>query len=147
MKKSKAIYAGALSLLTMLVPSCLHAQNTEMVISGIESDEGQILLSIFKDNASYEKEQPFKTLNFEKKAIANGTLTVHFDLEPGTYGITLIDDKNKNGKIDKNMLGIPKEGFGFSNFFMEKMKKPLFDEFKVTLAPKNNNIKIKVKYM
>lgn len=147
MKKSKAIYAGALSLLTMLVPSCLQAQNTEMVISGIESAEGQILLSIFKDNASYEKEQPFKTLNFEKKAIANGTLTVHFDLEPGTYGITLIDDKNKNGKIDKNMLGIPKEGFGFSNFFMEKMKKPLFDEFKVTLAPKNNNIKIKVKYM
>jgi uncharacterized protein (DUF2141 family) len=84
---------------------------------------------------------------FDKKDLANGTLTVNCVLEPGTYGLTLIDDENENGKIDKNLIGMPKEGFGFSNFFMEKMKKPVFDDFKVELKFPNNKVGIKVKYM
>ncbi|WP_051200280.1 DUF2141 domain-containing protein [Flavobacterium subsaxonicum] len=147
MKQSTVIFAAALGVFTTLTPSLLQAQNTKMVVSGIESNQGQIVLNVFKDDTAYENEQPFKTLAFEKTGLANGTITLSFTLEPGTYGITLIDDKNKNGKIDKNMLGIPKEGFGFSNFFMEKMKKPLFDEFKVKINAKENMITAKIKYM
>jgi uncharacterized protein (DUF2141 family) len=73
-------------------------------------------------------------------------MTVELTLEAGTYGITLLDDENANGKIDKNFIGIPKEGFGFSNFFMTKMKKPAFDEFKVDLKTQPR-VEIKVKYM
>jgi uncharacterized protein (DUF2141 family) len=42
-----------------------------------------------------------KKLAFDKKTLNNGTLTVQVKLEAGTYGITLIDDENANGKIDK----------------------------------------------
>jgi uncharacterized protein (DUF2141 family) len=58
----------------------------------------------------------------------------------------MVDDENGNGKIDKNLVRIPKEGFGFSNFFMEKMKKPTFDDFKVDLKTQSK-IEIRVKYM
>ena len=88
-----------------------------------------------------------KKFVFDKKAIANGKMTVNCILEPGVYGITLIDDENKNNELNKNILGIPKEGFGFSNFFMEKMKKPDFNDFKVDLRNNKNKISIKVKYM
>ena len=37
------------------------------------------------------------------------------DLPEGIYAIALFVDANKNLKIDKNFLGIPKEQFGFSN--------------------------------
>jgi uncharacterized protein (DUF2141 family) len=57
--------------------------------------------------------------------VINGTLILTGDLEPGTYGITLVDDENKNGTLDKSFFGMPKEGFGFSNFFIEKLKKHL----------------------
>ena len=33
----------------------------------------------------------------------------------GNYAIAVYHDKNKNGKIDTNLLGIPKEDYGFSN--------------------------------
>ena len=37
------------------------------------------------------------------------------DIPPGTYAIAVIHDENMNGKLDYNLLGVPKEGYGFSN--------------------------------
>lgn len=37
------------------------------------------------------------------------------DIPPGTYALAVIHDENMNGKLDVNALGIPKEGYGFSN--------------------------------
>jgi uncharacterized protein (DUF2141 family) len=37
------------------------------------------------------------------------------NLPPGDYGVAAIHDENSNHKLDRNFLGIPKEGFGFAN--------------------------------
>jgi hypothetical protein len=37
------------------------------------------------------------------------------DIPPGTYALALIHDENMNGKLDTNWLGVPTEGYGFSN--------------------------------
>ena len=148
MKTINALYASAMVFFLCLInPSLAHAQESSVTISNIRSAKGQIILNVFKDSESYEKEIVLKKFVFDKKAIANGKMTVNFVFEPGVYGITLIDDENKNNELNKNILGIPKEGFGFSNFFMEKMKKPDFNDFKVDLRNNKNKISIKVKYM
>jgi uncharacterized protein (DUF2141 family) len=134
-------------LLFILFASYTKAQETQIKVTDIRSGKGKIVLNVFKDNDSYDKNQPYKKLTFDKKTLVNGTLNVHFGLEPGVYGITLVDDENEDGKINKNFVGIPKEGFGFSNFFMTKMKKPSFDDFKVDLKSPEHQIEIKVKYM
>jgi len=36
-------------------------------------------------------------------------------IPPGTYALAVIHDENMNGKLDTNWLGIPREGYGFSN--------------------------------
>ena len=36
-------------------------------------------------------------------------------IPPGTYALAVIHDENSNGKLDTNRLGIPTEGYGFSN--------------------------------
>ena len=49
-----------------------------------------------------------------KSLPASGAASVKFgDLVPGTYVLVLLHDENENNKLD-TMLGIPKEGFGFS---------------------------------
>lgn len=134
-------------LLFIFFASYIQAQHeTEVKVTGIRSPKGKIILNVFKDNASYDDEKPCKKFVFDKKAIANGTVTLKCELGPGIYGFTMVDDENENGKIDKNIIRMPKEGFGFSNFFMEKMKKPTFDDFKVDLKSRQK-IEIKVKYM
>ncbi|RYE24799.1 MAG: DUF2141 domain-containing protein, partial [Sphingobacteriaceae bacterium] len=134
MKKAMAFSINlVLMLLLTLTIFAAQAQETQINITGIKSAKGKIALSLFKNNQSFEKEQPYKSFVFDKKDMVNGALTVTIKAEAGTYGIALLDDENSNGKMDKSFIGMPKEGFGFSDFYMEKLKKPAFDDFKVDL--------------
>lgn len=126
----------------------LVAQNVEVKISNIQSNQGQIIIGVFKDKNSFEKENPFMIKIFEKTGMLNGELTVSFTLEPGIYGICVHDDKNNDNKMNYNFLGIPLEGFGFSNFYFSGIFKPSFNTFKFTLE-KGQTLKIisKLRYI
>lgn len=148
MKKNRILMIILLGSIPFIVSSVkAQTQELRVKVSGIRSAKGKIILNVFKDEAGYEKQQSFTTLNFDKKALKNGVLNVNGSVATGTYGITLIDDENANGKLEKNFVGIPREGFGFSNFFMTKMKKPTFNEFKFEIKPGSTEIEIKAKYM
>ncbi len=67
------------------------------------------------------------------------------NIPDGIYAIALFHDENQNAKLDENMLGIPKEGFGFSNNPKATFSEPTFDEAKFVL--KNlKNLYIEVQY-
>ena len=48
------------------------------------------------------------------------------DIPPGTYAMAVIHDENMNGKLDTNWLGIPTEGYGFSNDAQGVVSAPSF---------------------
>ena len=48
------------------------------------------------------------------------------DIPPGTYALAVIHDENMNGKLDTNLLGIPTEGYGFSNDVKASLGAPSF---------------------
>jgi uncharacterized protein (DUF2141 family) len=50
-----------------------------------------------------------------KKAIAPPTGSYALKVPAGDYALMLIDDKNNNGKLDANWMGVPTEGCGASN--------------------------------
>ena len=47
---------------------------------------------------------------------------------PGTYAVAVFHDENGNGVLDKNLLGIPKEGYGTSNNVRPAMSAPQFKD-------------------
>ena len=49
------------------------------------------------------------------------------DLKPGAYAAMITHDENGNGKLDTNVMGMPLEGYGFSNN-PRVMRKPTWDE-------------------
>lgn len=49
------------------------------------------------------------------------------DIPPGTYALAVIHDENMNGELDTNWLGVPSEGYGFSNDVTASMSAPSFD--------------------
>ncbi|QRR02427.1 DUF2141 domain-containing protein [Dyadobacter sandarakinus] len=121
---------GFLTLAFCLLAALVQAQNISMTISNIKSRDGQILVAVFTNQQNFKDEKAAFKHQFSKTSVSNGILKVNFDLPAGTYGIALIDDQNKNGKLDKNFVGIPKEGVGFSNFYLSGVSKPDFDDFK-----------------
>lgn len=49
------------------------------------------------------------------------------DIPPGTYALAVIHDENMDGKLGTNALGIPKEGYGFSNGAKAWLGAPSFE--------------------
>lgn len=56
-------------------------------------------------------------------------------LKAGDYAFVAYLDENGDGKLNRNALGKPKEPFIFSNDVKPKLKKPSFDETKVSVGP------------
>jgi uncharacterized protein (DUF2141 family) len=122
--------------------------DVEITVKKIKNTHGKLLIGIFKDNASFEKEKAFKSIILTKETLSNGSIKVKTQLEPGIYGASLLDDENDNGKMDYNFMGIPKEGFGFSNYYFSGFSKPKFQtfQFEVTQAS-NPKIEMVIRYM
>ncbi len=119
-----------------------------VTIKDIKTPKGQILMGIYKDDVSFDKEIPYKKVQAFKTKISNGVLQVEVKLEPGKYGISLMDDENFNGKMDYNFIGIPKEGFGFSNYYHTGLTKPKLKVFEFeVLANKVPKVEVTMKYM
>jgi uncharacterized protein (DUF2141 family) len=120
----------------------------EITISNIRNNKGQIAIGVFKDQASFEKEQSFINKKFEKKGVHHGVMTIKFDIGPGVYGFTLLDDENNDSKMAYNFFGLPLEGFGFSNYYHTGFTRPKFDAFKVEVKRDElNKSTIKIRYM
>ena len=146
--KTSILFVNTLLFSFILAFSTAYGQVLEVKvnITEVRSGKGKILLSVFRDSKSFDDEKPYKNFVFDKKSLSKGSMSVIYNLEPGTYGFTLVDDEDNSNDLDKNMIGMPKEGFGFSNFFLEKLQKPSFDEFKFDLKA-NRTISIRVKYL
>jgi uncharacterized protein (DUF2141 family) len=136
-------------LVLLLYPAItLKSQNVEVTVTGIRNTNGQLVIGIFKDNESFQAEKSFLEKRFVKTGILNGEMKVQFNLEAGIYGISLLDDENSNGKMEYNFLGIPKEGFGFSDYYHTGLTKPKFDAFRFKLDQAQTlKINIRIRYM
>lgn len=133
---------------SFLNPNKARLVDVELTVKNIRTNKGKIRIGIFKDNVSFDKEIPFKAVISLKQTVSNGVLKVKTQLEPGVYGASLVDDENGNDKMDFNFVGIPKEGFGFSNYYHTGFTKPKIQAFqfdvKEGISPK---IEMVIRYL
>ncbi len=77
---------------------------------------------------------------------AGENVTIRFDgVEPGKYAIALLHDENENGKADRALGMMPKEGYGFSRDAKVRMGPPKWDDsvFEHGTAPQNLTIRMR----
>ncbi|WP_324261911.1 DUF2141 domain-containing protein [Altererythrobacter sp. H2] len=77
---------------------------------------------------------------------AKGSVTLTFTgVQPGRYAIALLHDENSNGKADRALGMMPKEGFGFSRDAKVQMGPPKFGDavFEVGAAPVRQSIRMR----
>ena len=64
-----------------------------------------------------------------------GTITVVLkDLPGGDYAVAAFHDENGNGERDRNVLGMPTEGYAFGNDAIGRMGPPTFEDAAVTVG-------------
>ncbi len=79
---------------------------------------------------------------------AGGAITLTFTgVAPGRYAIALLHDENENGKADRALGMMPKEGFGFSRDAPVRMGPPRFDDAAFNVGPGASTQRIRMRYM
>jgi len=98
--------------LAVMAPALAQAAPLTAVVTNVCSDKGTVMLSVYVGPDWLEEHTDGR--DFQQPA-HKGETVFHLDLPPGTYAAATYHDANGNGKFDKNVLGWPREGFGFSN--------------------------------
>jgi uncharacterized protein (DUF2141 family) len=117
-----------------LLAGFVSGENPQLTIKieNIEVLEGDIRIGVFDTSGNFLKEG--FTFKKYKIAVENNTETIIIDdLPQGEYAFMLYHDKNADGELNRNFLGIPKEPFAFSNNVKPKFSKPVFEECKFSL--------------
>ena len=86
-------------------------------VDGLRNSTGVVGAAVFNSAAGWPEDMR-KAFHHWPTPIADGArkaTAVLEDVPPGDYGVVAIHDENKNHKLDRNFIGIPKEGFGFAN--------------------------------
>ncbi len=109
-------------------------------ISGHTKIQGNMFIGLYRKNDAFpEKSGTYK--NTIQK-VSNTKLTYTFYALPkDTYAIAVFHDQNGNGILDKNLVGVPVERYGFSNNVRGVFSAPSFKEASIKL---DENISMKI---
>ena len=126
-----------IAIVILLASSFTNSTNITIpiIVKNIKNSKGRLSIGVFKDASAFEEEKPFKIILVSKKEQVNGTLKSTIEIESGVYGLSILDDENSDYKMEYNMIGMPKEGFGFSNYYHAGFTKPNFKQFLVVINP------------
>jgi uncharacterized protein (DUF2141 family) len=147
--------AGLLLLCTaFLLAECVlaqtqapHAGTIRVGIGGLRNDRGQVVCELFSspDGFPTQSEKAVARLNsaiLDKKAACEFT-----GLAPGTYAVSVFHDENSNGKLDRNFMGIPREGVGASNGAKGHFRPPKFNDAEFNFSGGQLDLKIILAYL
>jgi len=120
--------------------------NIVVTMDNFHNDEGSVLVTLFSSSDGFP-DQPKKAIKILQAEIREGKLKVFFSNIPyGVYAIAVLHDENKNGEMDTNWVGMPKEGYGVSNDAKASFGPPEYGDAKFILEAKELILHIAIKY-
>ena len=130
------------TIILILVGAFAHGQtySLEITVTNIKTIKGEIVLSLYDSQIAFPHEnKEFKTASIP----VNGNIVKYTftGLPAGEYAVALFHDKNSDGVCNRNFLGKPKEGYGFSRNCKPKFSTPDFNDCKILL---NRNLNITI---
>jgi uncharacterized protein (DUF2141 family) len=115
-------------------------------VTGFHSDTGQLLLRLYASEAGFPTDGS-RALRQVAQPIAGRRAVVELaDLPLGSYAIGCVHDENGNGKLDTNLLGIPREGVCASNDARGHRGPPRWSDARFELRADATPLQIHVRY-
>jgi uncharacterized protein (DUF2141 family) len=86
-------------------------------VTGARNTKGKIGVTLFQDAQGFPDDTS-KAVRQQSVEIDPNSMTAQVtfkDLPQGTFAVSVLHDENGNGKLDKNFVGMPKEGYARAN--------------------------------
>jgi uncharacterized protein (DUF2141 family) len=131
-----AILAAAPAQAGEVVITVTDLRSSRGVVRACMTARADVFPQCNKDPAAYRIVVP-----------ASGKVEIRFaGVKPGAYAIALLHDENDNGKADRAMGMMPKEGYGFSRDAPVNMAPPKFKDAVFTQGEGTSRVTIKIRY-
>jgi uncharacterized protein (DUF2141 family) len=125
-------------------PSC---PGIHIDILNIRNSTGTVACALFVSPDGFPTEYMHYASNIMAIKVRDKRARCDFmDIAPGTYALAVVHDENMNGKIDTNWLGIPTEGYGFSNNAKVFLSPPSFTASSFLYDGQNLDLTINLHY-
>lgn len=125
-----------------LLPGAAGAATLEVVVANVRNDRGHVRVAACTQQ-NFLKE--FCKYNGDAKATAGETV-VRVELPPGTWAVQAYQDENDNEQVDRNLVGIPTEGLGFSNDAPFRFGPPSYGDAAFQLGAAGGRIRLTLRY-
>jgi len=131
-----------LIIASLALSASASAATVQVKIDGVRNDKGVVQVALC-DEATYPKDCRL-TASTPAKA---GSVSVEVQNVPaGTWAALAYHDENSDKKLDTNFVGMPKEGYGFSNGAKGSFGPPKFKETAITVGEGTTSATIMLKY-
>ena len=140
-----AIWAIALAGAVSLIAAAASCADLEVSVKGLRSAEGKVVVAVHQRVA--DKSFPDgEGVIAGQSSLANpeGVTVVFADLPPGEYAVAAFHDTDGDLELDRNILQIPIEGYGFSNGAVGFRGPPSFDDAAVAVGSDEDRISVVV---
>ncbi len=142
--KTKTIFVlGILLLMEAIYSQASNSTKLTIRIQGMKNKKGNLSIALYKSDANFKQEK-FSYVN-RISADSDGVIVLD-KIDYGNYGVAVYHDENENSKLDKNFIGMPVEGYGFSNNVKGSFGPPGLKETSVLMNQPETNLSIQLNY-
>lgn len=128
-----------------LAPVSASAADLVLAVKGVANGKGLVMIAVYGNAETFRKDGR-EIAAIRLKSRKGGVKVTLNDLPKGTYAVAVYHDENGDQKLETNMLGIPSEGYGFSNDARGVMGPPSFDDAAVELRNGAVAVTIELQY-
>ncbi len=141
------IAAAALSATMLSGAAPAAAGDVVITITDLRSSKGVVRACMTTKEAVFP--QCRKDPSAHRTVVPAGkTVTIRFtDVEPGDYAVALLHDENNDGKANRALGMMPKEGFGFSRDAKVAMAPPSFGDAVFRHTDTEQKLTIRMRYL
>jgi uncharacterized protein (DUF2141 family) len=126
----------------LLAASHARAADLTVHIDNVKAAGGKIEIALYNSAGAFMK----TAVGVSSTAATSAANTVVLkDLPAGEYALAVFHDANSNGKLDKNLFGMPSEDYAFSNNALGKMGPPSFEQARFTLPDGGASMRVNLR--
>jgi uncharacterized protein (DUF2141 family) len=119
------------------------ADEVTVRVENLRSGSGSVLVAICTVDAFLGRQCQHQA---RAKARAGSAMVRLGDVPPGSYAVQAIHDENDNRELDRNMLGLPREGIGFSRDAPMRNGPPRFSDAAVEIGERGASLTLHMRY-
>jgi uncharacterized protein (DUF2141 family) len=136
------------ALVSLTRPCEGRPSSTRLIVQvgRLKSNQGEVAVTVYPSDPKRFLAPHGKLLRVRTKADAPVTQACFYLPRPDAYAVAIYHDANANRDFDRNAVGLPLEGFAFSNDAPSKIGVPTFEAARFTAKSGDTVLRVKMRY-